>query len=346
MDDYRAVRDLLPAPPLRPEIERAGRERLDAAVARERRRPAGRTARRRAWSVLLAAAAAAAIAVPRLTPPPDGPARPAAPTQADGKRFLLVAADSVAAQPDAGAWWGGTEVRGRQFREPGGRYVLRESESVETWIPADPEGLTWYRKVPQGIVPATPQDEAAWAADGSPTSWTFDQPAADGRTGVVRARPGPPRTWSTEDRDFRVLTAGKPLTKAGEVPDTPEGLKAYLGSDDRATVDAAARLLLFAPVTSRTRAAAYRLLASLPGVTAAGPVTDVLGRAGQAVEYDAGEFAPSALPGAARTRLVIDPVSGSPLSVETRSVADGLLLTYVAIKDSRWADVNPLKENR
>ncbi|MEU1725248.1 hypothetical protein [Nonomuraea sp. NPDC005692] len=182
---------------------------------------------------------------------------------------------------------------------------------------------------------------------------------------TVRNRTGPPAAISDEallelsrrrperfgelyDRYVGEIHAylGRRLDQQAADDLTAEVFLAALGSDDRATVGAAARLLLFAPVTSRTRAAAYRLLASLPGVTAAGPVTDVLGRAGQAVEYDAGEFAPSALPGAARTRLVIDPVSGSPLSVETRSVADGLLLTYVAIKDSRWADVNPLKENR
>ncbi|MEU5865343.1 hypothetical protein ABZ815_29535 [Nonomuraea sp. NPDC047529] len=343
MDDYRAVRDLLPPPPLSPEVERAGRERLAAAFARERPRR-GRTR----WSALalgLAGAAAAAAIVAVNVAPAGVPASHGVAVQADGKRFLLVAAASVAAVPDEGGWWGSTEVRGRQFHEPGGRYVLRESESVETWMPADPEGLTWYRSTPQGIRPATPQDEAAWAADGSPTSWTYDKPSETGRSGVVRSGPGERRTWSTEDWDFRILTAGKPLTKMSEVPDTPEGLKAFFAADDRTTIDTAARLLFFAPVTNATRAAAYRLLASLPGVAAVGQATDVLGRAGQAVEYESGEFAPPDHRGATRTRLVIDPASGRPLSLEVRSAADGLLLTYTAIQDSRWADANPLKEN-
>jgi hypothetical protein len=266
-------------------------------------------------------------------------------THTDGKRFLLAAAASVAAMPDDGAWWGSTEVRGRQFHEPGGRYVLRESESFETWLPADPEGRTWYRVTPHGITPATAQDEAAWAADGSPTAWTYDKPTEIGRTGVVRSEPGERRTYSTEDWDFRILTAGRPLTKMSEVPDTPEGLKAFFAADDRTTVDTAVRLLFFAPVTSRTRAAAYELLASMPGVTAAGQVSDVLGRAGQAVEYDSSEFTPQNYRGPSRTRLVIDPGSGRPLSLEVRSAVDGLLLTYIAIQDSRWADANPLKEN-
>ncbi|GAB2938629.1 hypothetical protein GCM10027203_45090 [Nonomuraea fastidiosa] len=77
-----------------------------------------------------------------------------------------------------------------------------------------------------------------------------------------------------------------------------------------------------------------------------GVTTDVLGRAGQAVEYDSGEFAPPDYRGATRTRLVIDPASGRPLSLEVRSAADSGLLTYTAIRDSRWADTNPLKEHR
>ncbi|MDR8411881.1 CU044_5270 family protein [Nonomuraea sp. 3-1Str] len=345
MDDYRAVRDLLPAPPLSPEVERAGRERLAVAFSQERVRRGRRAARWSALALGVAGAAAAAIVITHITPA-SVPAPYGAAVQADGKRFLLVAAGSVAAMPDEGAWWGSTEVHGQQFHEPGGRYVLRESESVETWIPADPEGRTWYRHTPQGIKPATPQDETAWVADGSPTSWTYDKPSETGRSGVVRSEPGEQRTWSTEDWDFRILTAGKPLTKMSEVPDTPEGLKALIAADDRTTIDTAARLLFFAPVTSETRAAAYRLLASVPGVTAVGQMTDALGRAGQAIEYESGEFAPPNYRGATRTRLVIDPTSGKPLSIETRSTANGLLLTYTAIQDSRWADSNPLKEKK
>ncbi|MFG3441212.1 CU044_5270 family protein [Nonomuraea sp. NPDC047897] len=344
MDDYQAVRELLPAPPLSPEVERAGRERLAAAFAQERRR--GRRAAR--WSALglaLAGAAAAAVVVFTQTVPSGAPATSGTVTQADGKQFLLVAAATVAAMPDEGTWWGSTEVHGRQFHEPGGRYVLQKSETIETWIPADPEGLTWYRQTPHGVKPATPQDEAAWRADGSPTSWTYDRSRTGGLPEeVVRAEPGERRTWSTEDWDFRILTAGKPLTKMSDLPDTPEGLKRLFNADDRTTIDTAARLLFFAPVASETRAAAYRLLASVPGVTAVGQVTDALGRTGQAIEYTSSEFVPPGHAGTTMTRLVIDPVSGKPLSLETRSAADGLLLRYTAIQDSRWAADNPLEK--
>ncbi|HEX4811413.1 MAG TPA: hypothetical protein VFV66_01485 [Nonomuraea sp.] len=343
MDDFRTVRELMPAPPFSPEVERAGRERLDEAFAWERTRRGRRSARWGAFGLGLAGAAAAAALVISQAAPPAHPGPRATQAQGDAKRFLLVAAASVAALPDAGTWWGTTEVRGRQFHDPTGRYVLHESQTVETWIPADPEGLTWYRYTPGGIRPATPADEAAWRSAGSPTSWTYDKRSPEGRKGELTARAEKPETHSTEDWDFRILVAGKPLTKMNEVPDTPEALRAMVGADEQVAIDTTVRLLFFAPVSSGTRAAAYRLLASLPGVEAAGQVTDVLGRAGQAVEYDSGEYTPTGFPGPSRTRLVIDPVSGRPLAIETRSAADGLLLTYTAVRDSRWADGNPLQ---
>ncbi|WP_329429480.1 CU044_5270 family protein [Streptosporangium sp. NBC_01495] len=351
MDDYQAVRELLSVPPLSPGVERAGRERLGAAFARERARSRRRVA---GWSALgLGLAGAAAALVVTSAAPPTPPAPRGVIAAQDSKRFLLAAATSVASVPDEGAWWGSTLVSGREFRAPGGGYTLRQSRSEETWIPADPEASTWYRWTYLGAGPATPRDETAWRADGAPTSWTYDGkdtpglPTEDRALGVVRAAPGKPDTFSSEDWDFRIVMAGRPLTKMNELPGTPEGVRELLkGPDDRSTVDNVARLLFFAPVTSETRAAAYRLLASMPEVAAVGQVTDELGRTGQAIEYRSAEFPTTAYAGETRTRLVIDPNDGRPLSIETRSVADGTLLEFTAVRESHWAHENPLKEKK
>lgn len=350
MDDYRAVRELLPAPPLSREVKRAGRERLSAAIAQERARRGRRAA---GWSALglglVGAVAAAALVIVPAVAPAEPPARSGVVAAPDGKGFLLVAATSVASTPDAGAWWGSTLINGMEFREPGQGYVLRQTESQDTWIPADPEGRTWYRLTYLGARPATPQDVAAWRAAGAPESWAYGKtapglPGKDKPRGVVRAAEGKPETVSSEDWDFRIMLAGKPLTKMNEVADTPEGLRALLGdSDERATIDNIARLIFFAPVTSQARAAAYRLLASMPGVGAIGPVTDALGRPGQAVEYRSAEYPMTPYAGETSTRLVIDPATGMPLSIETRSVTDGLLLEFTAVQDSRWTNDNPLE---
>ncbi|MEU7862782.1 CU044_5270 family protein [Nonomuraea sp. NPDC049141] len=353
MDDYQAVRELLPAPPLSPEVERAGRERLAGAFAQERVRRGRRAA---IWSTLgLGLAGAAAVVLltatgVTLTPRP--PATHGAVAPVNAKRILLAAATSVAATPDSGAWWGSKLVNGSVFYDPGHHYLLRQTKSVESWIPADPEARTWYRETYLGAVPASSQAAAAWRAAGAPTSWTYKKNPFGlidngGPPGIVRAARGEPWTFSSEDWDFRIVLAGKPLTRMNEVPETPEGLRAlFSGVDDQEFVDNVVRLIVYAPVTSETRAAAYRLLASMPGVSAVGQETDTLGRTGQALEYQSAEYAFTEYAGGTRTRLVIDPATGMPLSIETRVTADGRLLEFSAIQESVWTDDNPLKEQK
>ncbi|HUR02389.1 MAG TPA: hypothetical protein VM347_07615 [Nonomuraea sp.] len=364
MDDFQAVRELLPAPPLSPEVERAGRERLAGAFAQERVRRGRRAA---GWSTLvlgLAGAAAVAlltgvtpvIVTPGQPPATVTPGRPAASHGAvapvNANRILLAAATSVAATSDSGAWWGSKLVNGSVFYDPGHHYLLRQTKSVECWIPADPEARTWYRETYLGAVPESSQAEAAWRAAGAPTSWTYEKNPPgmitnDGPRGVVRAAQGKPWTFSSEDWDFRIVLAGKPLTRTNEVPETPEGLRAlFSGVDDQDLVDNIVRLLVYAPVTSGTRAAAYRLLASMPGVSAVGQETDTFGRTGQALEYQSAELPWIPYAGGTRTRLVIDPATGMPLSIETRATEDGHLLEFTAIQESVWTDDNPLKEQK
>ncbi|MEU7832574.1 CU044_5270 family protein [Nonomuraea sp. NPDC049129] len=353
MDDYRAVRELLPAPPLSPEVRRAGRERLVGAFAHEGARRRRRAAR---WSTLglgLAGAAAVALLATTSVSPGGPPATHGAVAPMSANQILLAAATSVAATPDAGSWWGSKVVDGREFYDPGHHYLLRQSKSMESWIPADPEALTWYRETYLGAVPVGSEGAAAWRAAGAPTTWIYGQGKTPGlitddrAEGIVRAARGKPWTFSSEDWDFRILLAGKPLTRMNEVPTTPEGLRALFSDvDDRVLVDNAVSLLVYAPVTSETRAAAYRLLASMPGVSAVGQVTDTLGRIGQALEYQSAQRPVTEYAGGTRTRLVIDPATGKPLSIETRATDDGRLLEFTAIQESVWTDDNPLKEHK
>ncbi|MFE3454936.1 hypothetical protein ACFXJ8_39040 [Nonomuraea sp. NPDC059194] len=340
MDELQAVKDLLTVPPPTPDSVRAGRARLRAALADSARpvaavgarpgavrpavHPAVRRGRRAArWSTLaigLVGAAAAAALVLFSAPAPT--------TQT----VLLSAATRVAQAPDEGAWWTSKLVNGRIFPDPTGRYLLRQTESEQVALPADPEGTTWDRRTYLGAVAL---DEAAWKAAGSPTSWTYPSPPGliSGRQDrAVSALPGQPVTHSTEDWDFRVVLADKPLTKLAEVPATPEGLRGLFGDN----VQAVARLIFYAPVTSETRAAGYRLLAQTSGVSVAGEVTDPLGRRGQAIEY--GE------PDGSRVRLTLDEASGAPLALET--LRDGRVVEFTAIESSSWTNDNPLKEQQ
>lgn len=90
-------------------------------------------------------------------------------------------------------------------------------------------------------------------------------------------------------------------------------------------------LVVDLPVTPRVRAAAYRMLAALPGVTSLGKVTDQRGRSGVAIAVTRqGDFAK------AQTRLIVDPVSGQALGSESWS--GGRLYSWMVRLDARWAD--------
>ncbi|WP_327419947.1 hypothetical protein OG612_41265 [Streptomyces sp. NBC_01527] len=69
--------------------------------------------------------------------------------------------------------------------------------------------------------------------------------------------------------------------------------------------------LITMPVKPGVRAAAYRVMADLPGVRVVGRVTDPLGRKGVGVEFPDTYRTPL---GSTRQRLVVDPSTGAMLS--------------------------------
>lgn len=186
----------------RPEVERAGRERLAAAFAQERVRRSRRAVRWGSLGLGLAGVAAAAAFVIAPTVLPTAPPTSGTVAQADGKRFLLVAAASVASMPDEGAWWGSTEVHGMQFREPGGRYVLRESESIEIWLPAIPKDAPGTARPFRGSSPRRPRTRrpgapTAHRRHGHMTSpQRRDTPVPYGLS-LASSGPGRPRTGTS-----------------------------------------------------------------------------------------------------------------------------------------------------
>ena len=103
-------------------------------------------------------------------------------------------------------------------------------------------------------------------------------------------------------------------------------------------LNAAAYLLMAEPVPPAVRVAAYRMLAGLPGVRAAGAVTDPLGRRGVAVEM-------AGAPGTS-DRLVVEPSSGRLLVRETvntgeRAYPAGTMLDWEAPVETVWTDRAP-----
>ncbi|MET7392436.1 CU044_5270 family protein [Dactylosporangium sp. NPDC005572] len=151
-----------------------------------------------------------------------------------------------------------------------------------------------------------------------------------------------PMQGHTADNNF--LVAGLPRSAAAlaALPTEPGALKARLldwyaekGSGenrDEFLFYAGAGLVLDLPVPAPVRAAAYRMLAQLPGIATLGPVTDALGRNGVAVAYsrrgDSGAVG--------QQRLVIDPATGAALALE--SWTNGVRQSYGAVLAARWSD--------
>ncbi|WP_049560629.1 CU044_5270 family protein [Nonomuraea sp. SBT364] len=338
MDDLSAVRELLSPPgPSRETVVR-GRDRLLTEIAHERPpsrtphdRPGRRAVRAARWGTFGLASAAAAAAVVLSSAPPAEPPPP------DARTVLLAAATSAARQPAEGAWWGNKLVRGVRFRDPGDRYTLQQTATEETWLPTGKMTAPhWIVLRYLGVEPATPEDEAAWRADGSPTRWSYPYGNGGGLGGdsyEVEAAPGEARSIRQEDVDWRLLAAGRPLTRMAELPATPEGLRALLGPGTGELTANLGSFVLEMPVPAETRAAAYRLMASLPGVTARGEVTDQLGRTGQAIVYrDPADDRDK--------RLIFNVATGAPLALETL-MPSGEPAQFTAVAESVWTDQLP-----
>ncbi|GAB2450504.1 hypothetical protein GCM10027187_17690 [Streptosporangium sandarakinum] len=336
--------------------------------------------RPRSWTVVgggLVAAAAAALVVTVAAPggdpvrlsPGAGTSATAQAGQPDARRILLAAASAAvtgaAKASSDGAYWRVRTVTDLPVVDPTGRYLLRHRVSDETWLARRPGGRSVRVHRDLGTRPATPEDEAAWRTAGSPRTWRY--PADTRDMGYVfpkerlRSSPGAPVTTPLSSASKG--TGGTLLTKMltwdelREVPDDAGRLRAYLeeriteelvrgnGGDPDLRMEPVLQkscvdLIVQLPVTPEVRAAAYEILAALPGMRSEGEVTDPLGRTGQAVGYRSED-------GRRDLLFVIEPGSGRPLGGEERydgRLADGRTVRVGAVtayQESGWTDEQP-----
>lgn len=308
---------------------------------------------------LVGAAAAAALAVAVAAPSgitisPDK--RPSA------RQILLSAAGATAKAASTGAYWRTQVVTGQRFLAPDRRYVIQRESTREIWLSQEYGKDRWEGQY-LGAKPASPQDESAWRDAGAPTSWQFPADVTGlGRISpqaLVRADPGIPQHgvhrvgWRDADG---LLTKRVVSWKAlRQIPSDPAALRAaitkiirkengtYIAREMEAELRTGCLEVISAlPVSPETRASAYQILASMPGMRAEGQVTDPLGRTGQALSYQV-------VKGGKLTdeRIVIDPASGLPLAQETTGAAraaDGRQVDvgyFVAYQQIGWTDQRP-----
>jgi hypothetical protein len=255
------------------------------------------------------------------------PGRPASLTARD---VLLTAATAVAtaaaAAPGTGKYLVQTSVSGELLASgPNSRpYVIERRYGLTvSWQPTSPGTSTQYVSADYTSRLPTSGAVSAWHADGSPLL-----PRQSGQRPRVVTYPDSLRLGN-EDLTIAQLQA---------LPSSTAGLKAAIVRGLQATPDAnegrfplgnqeisdVCSVLIGNPaVTPAVRAAAYRILAALPGISLAGRIIDPLGRTGYGVTLPGmgglSSGGNSVIP-KARQRLVISP-SGALLATEDVAAA-------------------------
>ena len=374
MNELNMIRVLLDEAPPSAEVIAEGRRRIAASSAEPGRRAAPRrqgfrhrTARRVAVG---AAAVGAAAALALVTLVPHGaPAARRGHGQADelpglpARGFLLtMAVKAAAASPSTGRWYC------TQMEEGQRQLVGADDTTLQApWDQGPPASLAGYQYAifgksstqacygpptkgsPYGTVeavtqslgaqPASPADAAAWRRAGSPASWIawFDN------TARITTAPGPRRHAGP-----RNLTA-PPLDYA-TLPTNPARLKAYIlahqtelgnaGTQSEVLYDDA---LTFMSGQSppALRAAAYRVLASVPGIQMEPNVQDPAGQSGTALWLRQ--------TGPVLGLTIVDPATSTPLCVENVAqqripaihVALGTVIAYTLFVSRGWTNAAP-----
>ncbi|MET7459195.1 hypothetical protein [Nonomuraea sp. NPDC005501] len=378
MDELNLLARSLPdAPPPRAEVVEKARARL-AAARKEPVRPrqAGRAGwRGRTWGWTLGTAAAtvavvmAVVAlVANLT---TAPAPPPVLAPDAGAGALLRLADRVAGLPDdSDAYWRRPLLDNGLIRVRAGdrTFNVLYSDRIDLWQPRDPGDPVQAEQRKMFVRPATPADERAWRAAGSPT--TLKRVCAPGADECVKVR------LRSKPSDCLYTRAAEPGGMYGDrrlgeltvadlaaLPDDAIRLREVLrtrweGREDRMGPVSfeeflpRAGYLLEMPVRPSVRAAALRLLAGLPTTKVIGPAVDPLGREGLAVTFGKSEGffmefgAEDELPEVHAT--ILDPRTGTVLAHttaagrSTEGAAKGTMMYYQAwAPEAGWTGERP-----
>jgi hypothetical protein len=359
--------------------ETAGRQPGQRSPARPAR-PARLTAGRRlalagGGTAVLAGAAAAAVLIATAgtgAPQPGhaaaGHAAGPAGTAPSAQDVLLTAArQSGSAPAAAGRYWVTRTVSGTNLAvgTAGHRYVITDRGRDEQWTARAAGRPSAYISQSLGARPASAADTAAWRQAGSPRSWLIavTKPGAGRARLKISAAAGKPfgNPANVGDKVFAIGNSNVSMRQLRRLPATPAGLKKLLlryfaapgatGGDLPSGATAwlwqtGTGMVTDMPLSPAQRAAAYRMLAALPGVRSLGRVTDPAGRRGTAVALTSRTSAA----GTEASVLIVDPRTGLPLASEVRVVRParltaglrpGALASYQVIKFAGWSDAAP-----
>jgi hypothetical protein len=302
-----------------------------------------------------AAVAAVAVTLAATGPvapqkPPNRPSGSAAPGRVLSARdILLTAAVSAAKARATGRYW---VVADQQMRlQPAGTaahpYDIAVRARTQAWYPRSADRRYWYIVTDRGARPATPADRAAWRAAGSPRSWRFGGLRYGKAAQRFTMSPSPAQAyWQPRDQALGFLgNARATFARLQGLPSGQARLRAVIwraaGVGHAATPAAAAEVFgegvwfLTQPVTPRVRASVYKVIAGLPGVRSAGPVTDPRGRRGYGVAMPVG--------GGEKEVIVVSPSTGALLADELVVATPGRARVEQWASDCGWPHMLSLK---
>ncbi|MGW0798050.1 CU044_5270 family protein [Streptomyces sp. NPDC002692] len=255
----------------------------------------------------------------------------------DGHIELLAAARNAESAPAEGTYWQTTtESQHVDVADANGRLIAVRSTGTDLWSVGVRPGTDSLMVSGENSAtgPRTAADRKRWNAAGSPHTVVAEVGKASGNAKIAYTiGPGRPMVMHTSvgDKIYAVGPDNVSYKDLRALPSTSDGLRRHLealyardnGADSGTSGRAAWMLrqagnLITMPVKPGVRAAAYRVMAGLPGVRVVGHVTDPLGRTGVGVEFPQSYRTPL---GTTRERLVVDPSTGAMLSDQTLLVA-------------------------
>ncbi|MET0425206.1 MAG: CU044_5270 family protein [Actinoplanes sp.] len=331
--------------------------------------PARRARRFRATALIpagaLAAAAVAAVVVVSLDAPATTPGTTteAAPPLT-ASQLLLTAAEHTGADSPAAGRYLVTRVEDASVLTVGAddaTYEMMVRSSAETWLSRSGREANRVISRPLGLTPLTPADVAAWQAAGSPRTVQVRKPLPDGKLGPgspAKITAGARQSSGWDGAAYAIGDTDVSVRDLEKLPSTPTALRTELlsyfqgGGGDLPTdrqqwlLTVGTSLITDLPVSGPVRAAAFRMIADLPGVRSLGTVADRKGRPGQGFAFTS----TSPVTGGIEHRFVIDPSTGRALGQESRVATPGgttatrdvgSLLGYTVVLDRRTTDQTP-----
>jgi hypothetical protein len=276
----------------------------------------------------LAAVAGVVTAVTVTSPSPShipngvglpAPGKPSAPIRASltVKDVLLRAAAGAASATASGRYWVVSDVSGSLTAAgPNARpFAADQRFTPETYRDARSAGNRSWVLPSTGYTttPASAGATAAWRADGSPRlASTTGQQQAWWQTGGAVGFFGNANLTLAQFQALPSSTAGLTAAIAKEIKS--EQIQAGTTGAYQRMFEICTQLLKWDPITPAVRAATFRVLATIPGVSLAGKITDPLGRTGYGIAFDTGTGPGST--GGQEEVLVIAPGSGTFLTDE------------------------------